>query len=184
MGLHSFSVTCLAWGDSVLESTGSTGYWWPLRGLMPKDTSQNACCLCPHHCVEQLLTHTSVRDPPPLTGRSGSVFYGVIIHFPWVLVCTRFCLRPLRVESLFLQVLRKSWNPILLASKPEFLGISCPFARYPDWEAWSRAHNLYKFFDATILQVMCHPPKSYGIWFHHDCIPPTISLWLLFCLWV
>ena len=37
--------------------------------------------------------------PPPetLTGKSGSVSYGVTAPFSWVLVCTRFCLCPSRV---------------------------------------------------------------------------------------
>ena len=38
------------------------------------------------------LTRTSTRDPQTFTGRSGSVFYGLIAPFPWVLVWTRFCL--------------------------------------------------------------------------------------------
>ena len=129
MGLHSLPVTCLAWGDSVLESTGSKGYWWPLRGLMPKDTSQDACCLCPYPCTEPVLTHTSVSDPLKLTGRSGSVFCGVIAHFLWVLVCTRFCLCPPRVESVFLPVLWKSWNSILLDFKVKVLRDSMPLCR-------------------------------------------------------
>ena len=29
---------------------------------------------------------------------------------------------------------------------------------------------------------MSHPPAR-GIWFYHGCVPPTISLWLLLCLW-
>ena len=31
---------------------------------------------------------------------------------------------------------------------------------------------------------MGHPLGGYGIWFYHDCAPPTISLWLLLCLWM
>ena len=31
---------------------------------------------------------------------------------------------------------------------------------------------------------MSHPPSGYGFWFYRDCTPPTISLWLLLCLWV
>ena len=32
-------------------------------------------------------------------------------------------------------------------------------------------------------QLVSHPPSGYGIWFYCDCTPPTISLWLLLCLW-
>ena len=33
-----------------------------------------------------------------------------------------------------------------------------------------------------VLQFAGHPPDGYGIWFYHDCAPPTVSLQLL-CLW-
>ena len=38
-------------------------------------------------------------DPPTLTGRSGSVFYGVTAPFCWVLMCTLLCVYPPRVGS-------------------------------------------------------------------------------------
>ena len=40
------------------------------------------------------------------------------------------------------------------------------------------------FCGISVLQFVSHPPSSYGIWFYHDCAPPTISLWLLLCLWM
>ena len=40
------------------------------------------------------------------------------------------------------------------------------------------------FCGLSVLQFLSHPPSSYGIWFHCDCAPPTISLWLLLCLWM
>ena len=54
----------------------------------------------------------------------GSVSCGVTTAFPWVLVHARFCLCPLRLESLFSPVLWKSYNQILLAFKVRFPGDS------------------------------------------------------------
>ena len=50
------------------------------------------CTQCPQPCSTPLPTHTST-----LTGKSGSVSYGVTAPFSWVLVHTRFCLCPPRV---------------------------------------------------------------------------------------
>ena len=51
----------------------------------------------PWPCSRPLLTHISSRDSWTLTGKSGSVSYGVSAPFSWVLVHTRFCLCPPRV---------------------------------------------------------------------------------------
>ena len=50
-------------------------------------------------------THISTGDPTSLTSRSGTVSCEVTAPFPWVLACTRFCLCPPRVESVFPPVL-------------------------------------------------------------------------------
>ena len=77
------------------------------------------------------------QETPPLAGRSGSVSCGVTAaQFPWVLVLARFCLSPLRMESLFHTVLWKTCNHILLALESDFLGIPRPFAGFADLEAW------------------------------------------------
>ena len=52
--------------------------------------------------------------------RSGSFPYGVTALFPWILVHTRFCLCPPRMESLVPSVLWKSCNQILLTFKGRF----------------------------------------------------------------
>ena len=64
-------------------------------------TFQDSCSQHPHPCGEPLLTHTSTGGPPILAGSFGSVSAGVAAPFLWVLVCTRFCLCPPRLESLF-----------------------------------------------------------------------------------
>ena len=50
---------------------------------------------CPQPCSRPPPTHASTEDSWTLTGKYGSVSYGVT--FSWVLVHTRFCLCPLRV---------------------------------------------------------------------------------------
>ena len=57
-----------------------------------------------HPVSRSLLTHTSTGGLT-LAGSSGSVSRGVTTPFLWVLVCARFGLCPLRLES---PVLRKS----------------------------------------------------------------------------
>ena len=62
---------------------------------------------CPQPCTGPPLTHASTRDSWTLTGKSGSVPCGVTASFSWVLVCTQFCLCPLRV---CFPVLCKFWQ--------------------------------------------------------------------------
>ena len=77
------------------------------------------------------------QETPPLAGRSGSVSFGVTAaQFPWVLVLERFCLSPLRMESLFHTVLWKTCNHILLALESDIPGIPRPFAGFAYLEAW------------------------------------------------
>ena len=45
---------------------------------------------CPQSCSRPPWTHASARDSWTLTGKSGSVSFGVTDLFSWVLVSTRF----------------------------------------------------------------------------------------------
>ena len=56
-------------------------------------------------------------DTPTPAGISGSVYYEVMLPYLSVLIHTRFCLCPPRVEPLFPLVLWRSCNWILLAFK-------------------------------------------------------------------
>ena len=103
---------------------------------------QDCCCQCPHLHGESLPTQTSAGSPSTWAGRSSSISCGVTVPFPWVLVCTIFCLCHPRVESLYPPFLWKSCNQIPLAFKVRFL-ISNPFAGSPGWEAWHEAQNLH-----------------------------------------
>ena len=99
---------------------------------------------------------------------------------------TPLCVCPPRVESLFPPVLSKSCNQILLAFKVWFSGncsTYCQTPRKPD-VGLRTSLQWVDFCGISVLQFVSHPPSSYGIWFHCDCAPPTISLWLLLCLWM
>ena len=92
---------------------------------------------------EPLATHSSTGDPPALAGSFGSVSYGVTAPFPWVLLCSRCCLCPLRLELLFPQscgslMIKSHWP-----SRSDSLGIPSPFVGSPGWGAWYGVPNLY-----------------------------------------
>ena len=98
------------------------------------------------------------------------------------------CVCPPRVASLFSPVLSKSCNQILLAFKVWFSRNSSSYCQTPTLGSlmWGSEPSLQwvDFCGISVLQFVSHPPSSYGIWFHCDCAPPTISLWLLIFLWM
>ena len=101
---------------------------------------------------------------------------------------TLLCVCPPRVESLFPPVLSKSCNQIPLAFKVWFSRNSSSHSRTPRFGSltWGSEPSLQwvDFRGISVLQSVSHPPSSYGIWFYCDCAPPTVSLWLLLCLWM
>ena len=133
-----------------------------------------------------LLTHTSTGDPPTLAGGFGSVSCGVTSPFLWIVVCTKSCLCPLRLESLFPLVLWKSYNQILLAFKVRFPGDSQFLCQIPRLRSlmWGSepSQQWENFSHIIVLQFMDNAFGSYGIWFYRDCRPLTILLQLFLCL--
>ena len=101
---------------------------------------------------------------------------------------TVLCVCPPRVESLFPPVLSKSCNQIPLAFKVWFSRNSCSFCRTRRLGSLTCGSQpslqWVDFCGISVLQFVSHPPSSYGILFYCDCAPPTISLWLLLCLWM
>ena len=82
-------------------------------------------------CSRPPPTHGSARDSWTLTGKSGSVSYGVIAPSFWVLVHTRF--RSCHPRESFPQpcvssIIKSHWPP-----KSNSLGVLSPFARIPGW---------------------------------------------------
>ena len=103
-------------------------------------------------------------------------------------MCTLLCVCPPRVESLFPPVLLKSCDQIPLAFKVWFSRNSFSRCRTPRLGSltWGSEPLLQwvDFCGISVLQFLSHPPSSYGIWIYYDCAPPTVSLWLLLCLWM
>ena len=153
---------------------------------MPKSTSQHFCCQCPCPHGETEPPPASAGDPSTLAGRSGSVSVGSLL-LPWVPMRTLLCVCPPRVESLFPPVLSKSCNQFPLAFKVWLCRNSSSRCQTPRfWSlTWGSEASLQwvDFCGISVLQFMGHPSR-YGIWFYCDCAPPTISLWLLLCLWM
>ena len=101
---------------------------------------------------------------------------------------TLLCVCPPRVESLFSPVLSKSCNQILPVLKVWYSRNSSCRCQTPRLGSltWGSEPSLQwvDFCGICVFQFVSHPPSSYGIWFYCDCAPPTISLWLLLCLWM
>jgi len=154
---------------------------------MPRGTFPACCCQCCHPRGEPLLTHTSTGSLPTLPGSFSSVSCRVIAPFLWVLVCTRFCLCPPRVESLYPPDLWKSYNQILLHFKSRFPGNSQSLCRIPRLRSlmWGSkpSQQWENFFGIIILQFVGHPACGYGIlllpWWHpsyHLTVISSLSL--------
>ena len=72
--------------------------------LLQKVPHRHCCSQCPQPCNRPPLTHASAGDSWTLTGKPGSVYFGVTALFSW---CTRFYLCPPRV---YFPVLCKFWQ--------------------------------------------------------------------------
>ena len=99
---------------------------------------------------------------------------------------TLLCVCPPSVEFLFPPVLSTSYNQISLAFEVWFSRNSSSRCWAPKLGSltWGSEPSLQwvDFHGISVLQLVSHPPSSYGIWFYCDCTPLTISLWLLLCL--
>ena len=58
--------------------------------LLPKVPCVHCCHELPCSCSRPPPTHASAKDSWTLTGKSGSVYFGVTAPFFWVLACTWF----------------------------------------------------------------------------------------------
>ena len=103
-------------------------------------------------------------------------------------MCTPFRVRPPRVGSLFPPVLSESCNQFRLGFKVWFSMNSSSCCQTPRLGSlmWGSEPSLQwvVFCGISVRQSVSHPPSSYGIWFYSDFALPTVSLWLLLCLWM
>ena len=101
---------------------------------------------------------------------------------------TLFCVHPPRVGSLFPPVLSKSCNQIPLGFKVWFSRNSSSHCQTPRLGSltWGSEPSLQwvGICGISVLQSVSHPPSSFVIWFYFDCALPTVSYWLLLCLWM
>ena len=116
MGWAVFPPYSLAWGQTIVGVMAISGHH--LQMLMPAcHGSEDCCSQCPWPWSRPLSTHAFTRESRTLTGKSGSVSFGVTAPFPWDLVCTRFCCALQESVSL---VLWKFCNQIPLAFQVKF----------------------------------------------------------------
>ena len=137
-------------------------------------------------CGDPLPTHSSTGGPPILADSCGSVSCGATASL-WVLVCTKFCLCPPKLESLYPLVLWKSYNQISLALKARFPGDSQPLCQIPRLGSLKLSSEPWQQYGSSfgiVLLSVGRPPGRYRILFYCNCVPPTFSLWLLLCLWM
>ena len=150
---------------------------------MPRGTFLSCCCQCPCPCGQLFLTHASTGGTPTLAGSFGSVSCGVTAPLLWVLVCIRFCLRPLKLESLCFP---QSYGSLIIkycwASRSDYLGIAlcqslCQIPRLGSLSWGSEPSQQWEnFFGGIVLQVVGHPTSGYWVWFCRELAPPTIFL--------
>jgi len=119
MGGAVFPPCSLAWGQTMIGAmvVMATSF---KRTYASTLACQDCCSQCPWPWGRPVSIHASTRNSLSHTGKSGSVSYGVIAPFSWVLVPTRFCLCPWRVSVS--PVLWKFYNQILLTLKVRFPG--------------------------------------------------------------
>ena len=180
-------VGCFAWGNPALAPTSC------LVGLMAASRRAHTneyfpALLLPVSSSLQWakLPPTSAGDPPILAGRFGPVSYGVTAFMHWVLVHTRLCVCPPRVEFLSSPVLWKYCSQTHWPSKQVLWRLLLPL---PDPQAGQPDVGPRTFTPmGNLLWYSCFPVfgscNGYGIWFYCNCTTPTISLWLLDCLWM
>ena len=180
-GLHSLPVSCFAWGNPVLESTGSM-VW-----LLATSKRIYTWLLLP----VPLSTWWAIADPQ-LCRRSSDTH-----RYVWLTVLWGHCSFPLGLDAHRFVCASQEWSlcfpqsyggPVIkfhLPSKSDSLGILSTFA---DPQAGESDVGLRIFTMVRELLWYCSPvcgsPDKYRIWFYHDCAPFTILLEFLHCPWM
>ena len=146
---------------------------------------KQSCFQCPCPCGGSLPNHAS----------TGTLQHWLVVLFQapvesLLLSCilgnARFCLCPPRLGSLFLPVLWKSSNQILLAFKVRFPGDAQFLCQV--LQAGKPDMGFRTFTTGELLWCYCSPVCGSPTWRVWDLIlswlpPPTCLLWLL-CFWI
>ena len=142
---------------------------------------------CLHPSGEPLMTHTSTGIPPTSASRFGSVSFGGHCSFPLDLGAHKILFMSSKTG------ISVSPSPVeVLKSNPAGLQGPVPwgslFAGSPGWETWHGVQNLHNSERTSMIllfpSLWVTHPADMGIWFYLDCVPPTVSLGLLLCLWI
>ena len=135
----------------MTQSQSLQALWWDNASLQEGSQGLPVAPFPWPASAEPHLTGSS----PTLVARSASVSCGVTAPSPWVLVPTRFCLCPPRMESLFLPTLWKFCNQTpSRALKVRFPGDSQPFRLIPwlgslMWGSERSQPSLVLFFSSV-----------------------------------
>ena len=178
-----------------LRLPNSGAYLSSLVGLMADSGRTDAKEYFPELLLPVSLSSQWDRATPHLCRRlsntSRYVWFSFLrghCSFPWVPMHTLLSVCPPRVEFLFPPVLSKSCSQILLPFKVWLSRNSSSRYQTPRlWSlTWASEPSLHwvDFCGIIVLQFVSHTPSSYGIWFYRDCVPRTVSLQLLLCLWM
>ena len=145
---------------------------------------------CPCPCGEPLPTHTSTGGPPTLAGGFDSVSLGSLLLSSGSWCTQNFVCAPYYWSLCFPQ---SSGRPIIKShwpSRPDSLGIHSSFVGSPGWEAWRGVQSLHNSARTSLLLLFSSlwvtHPAGMGFDFiklRSNCIPTTVSLCLLCCLW-
>ena len=122
------------WEGLAVGESGSCCDGWVSKSLIQFSADGWDCVpslSVPWPHSRSVLIHASAGHSGMLLGKFGSLSYGVIAPFSWVLVCTSFCctLQESGPQSCGSSVIKSHWP-----SKSSSLGILSPFAGSPGWE--------------------------------------------------
>ena len=120
------------------------------------------------HHGRPLPTHTSIRDPQTISGRSGSVSCGVTVPFPWVWCTQSFVVPSKSGVSLSLSPVKVLWsNPVgHLSQIPGNFQSLAPIPRLMT-DVWPRTFTVVQeHFLFSSLWVI----QSVGIGFNFLCL--------------
>ena len=152
----------------VWSSPGICGLYGRLNGELQETLCQGGPSSAPVPVVSPCRSTLPQEALPTLVGSFGSVSSVVTAPVLWVLVHAKFCLCLPSLESLFLSVVWKACNQILLALKARFPGdfqSLCWIPRLGNLMGSEPSQQCENFFGITVLQSVDHPPSGYGIWF-------------------
>ena len=134
--------------------------------------------------VSHSLPLSPSGGPPRPTGRSGPHSYGVIA-VPLVPVHTKQCLCPPRVASVSPSPVEPLYSRSTGLQSQTALRAPPPDTRPAGWGVWRRTLSSHSCAGTPVIKLFSSLWVAHqrdGISSYHESAPPTIFLWLLFCI--